>query len=115
MIRSLYNDIWDVRIHFDAQENLERKLCSSDVTFLNIYALMETQGYSLSDSLYYMENPGIEEQGLELIDSNVKLHLIKRQNEESMCRIVSRSRGGLIRLLAQLKPSIFSILVLGGF
>ena len=32
--------------------------------------------------MFYMETPG--EQGLELVDSNVKLQLIKRQNEESL-------------------------------
>ena len=80
---SLYEDIWNVRIHFDNNDLLERKLSSSDVTYLNMVALMETQGFSIDDSLmFYMETPG--EQGLELVDSNVKLQLIKRQNEESL-------------------------------
>ena len=53
------------------------------MTYLNMVALMETQGFSIDNSLlFYMETPG--EQGLELVDSNVKLQLIKRQNEESL-------------------------------
>ena len=46
---SLDDVVWDVRLHFDAQHNLDRKICSSEVTFLNLYALMHTQGYSFSD------------------------------------------------------------------
>lgn len=84
MICSLYDDIWEVRLHFDAQENLERKICSSYVTFLNIVALMETQGFTVYDSLYHIETPGLGEQGLELVASNAKLQMIKRQNEETM-------------------------------
>lgn len=72
-ICSLYDEIWDIRIHFDPQDNLERKLCNSDVTFLNLVVLIETQGYTMSDSMYYIKTPGIGEQDLELIDSNVKL------------------------------------------
>ena len=80
---SLYEDIWNVRIHFDNNDLLERKLSCSDVTYLNMVALMETQGFGIDDSLmFYMETPG--EQGLELVDSNVKLQLIKRQNEECL-------------------------------
>ena len=38
---SLYDDILDVRFHFDASEMFELKLCSSDVTYLNMIAVME--------------------------------------------------------------------------
>jgi len=39
---SLDEDIWQVRIHFDAREPLEMKLCGSDITYLNLVAVMET-------------------------------------------------------------------------
>lgn len=53
---SLYEDIWNVRIHFDNNDLLERKLSCSDVTYLNMVALMKTQGFSIDDSLlFYME------------------------------------------------------------
>jgi len=79
--------VWDVRIHFHAQHNLNRKICSSDVTFLNLYALMHTQGYSFSDELYHMKNLGRgeeREQGLELIDTNIKLQQLKKEYEHSL-------------------------------
>ena len=79
--------VWDVRIHFDAQHNLDRKICSLDVTFLNLYALMHTQGYSFFDELYHMKNLGRGEErehGLELIDTNIKLQQLKKEYEHSL-------------------------------
>ena len=51
-------------MHSDAQEPLERKLCNSDVTYLNLVALMETQGFSVYGCLYHIENPSLGEQVL---------------------------------------------------
>ena len=79
--------VWDVRIHFDAQHNLDRKICNSDVTYLNLYALMRTQGFNFSDELYHMGNTCIgvqREHALDLIDTNIKLQQIKKQNEDSL-------------------------------
>ncbi|KAE8782356.1 hypothetical protein D1007_44274 [Hordeum vulgare] len=39
----LNDDVWELRIHFDSQPNIDMKLCSSDVTFLNLYAVLQTQ------------------------------------------------------------------------
>ena len=78
---SVEEAIWDVRIHFDALHNLDRKICSSDVTFLNLYALLHTQGFTFSDELYHMENTCIgekREHGLDLIDTNIKLQQLKK-------------------------------------
>lgn len=84
---SVEEAIWDVRIQFDALHNLDRKICSSDVTFLNLYALLHTQGFTFSDELYHMENTCIGEQrehGLDLIDTNIKLQQIKKQHEHTL-------------------------------
>nr|XP_020196112.1 actin cytoskeleton-regulatory complex protein PAN1-like [Aegilops tauschii subsp. strangulata] len=77
-------DIWEVRMHSNAQEPLERKLCNSDVTYLNLVELRETQGFSVYDCLYHIENPSLGEKGLELVDSNAELQMIKRQNKETL-------------------------------
>ena len=84
---SLDDAVWDVRIHFDAHHNLDRKICNSDVTYLNLYALMRTQGFNFSDELYHMGNTCIgvqREHALDLIDTNIKLQQIKKQNEDSL-------------------------------
>ncbi|KAE8778526.1 hypothetical protein D1007_48546 [Hordeum vulgare] len=80
----LNEDIWEVRIYFDAQEPLERKLCTSDVNYLNTAALMETQGFSVYDSSCHIENPGLGEQGLEIVVSDAELQMIKRENKDTM-------------------------------
>ncbi|KAE8786858.1 hypothetical protein D1007_39317 [Hordeum vulgare] len=58
------------------------KLYSSDVTYLNIVALMETQGFVVYDLLCHIENPCLGEQGLLLVESNAQLQKIKRHYEE---------------------------------
>ncbi|KAE8803257.1 hypothetical protein D1007_20837 [Hordeum vulgare] len=83
----LNDDVWELRIHFDSQPNLDMKLCSSDVTFLNLYAVLQTQGFYLSDELYHMRNLGIgedREQGLDLIDTNMKLQELKKEYKHSL-------------------------------
>lgn len=72
----LDDTIWDVRIHFDVGHTLYRKICSSDVTFLNTYALLTVVGFNLNDELYHTKNTatgGEREHGLDLIDTNIKL------------------------------------------
>ena len=68
---------------------LELKLCSSDVTYLNIVAVMETQGFSVYDLLYHIENPTLGEKGLEMVESNADLQMIKRQMEESKSKVLN--------------------------
>ena len=61
----------------------ELKLCSSDVTYLNMIAVMETQGFSEYDLLFHIENPQLGEKGLEMVECNAELQLVKKQAEES--------------------------------
>lgn len=79
----MYDEILEVRIYFDPADRLELKLCSSVVTYLNIVEVMETQGFSVYDLLYHIENPDLGEKGLEMVESNAELQLIKRQIEDS--------------------------------
>ncbi|KAE8784992.1 hypothetical protein D1007_41349 [Hordeum vulgare] len=79
--------IWDVRIQFDLGHNLDRNICSSDATFLNIYALLTTLRFNFSDELYHMKNTDTgadTEHVLELIETNVKLQQLKKQYEDSL-------------------------------
>ncbi|KAE8791377.1 hypothetical protein D1007_34204 [Hordeum vulgare] len=78
--------IWDARIHFDAGHNLDMKICSSDVTFLNMYALLTVLGFNFNDELYHVKNTVVGadiKHGLELIDTNIKLQQLKKQYEDS--------------------------------
>ena len=81
---SLDEDIWQVRIHFDAREPLEMKLCGSDITYLNLVAVMETQGFNAYDCLFHIENPSLGEKGLDLVDSHAELQMIKRKIQDTL-------------------------------
>ena len=81
---SLDEDIWQARIHFDAREPLEMKLCGSDITYLNLVAVMETQGFNAYDCLYHIENPSLGEKGLDLVDSHAELQKIKRKIQDKL-------------------------------
>ena len=81
---SLDEDIWQVRIHFDAREPLEMKLCGSDITYLNLVAVMETQGFNAYDCLFHIENPSLGEKGLDLVDSHAELQMIKRKIQDKL-------------------------------
>ncbi|KAE8781607.1 hypothetical protein D1007_45132 [Hordeum vulgare] len=70
-------------IHFDVGEILEMKLRSLDVAYLNIVAVMETQGFTVYDLLYHIENSCLGEQGLQLVESNAQLQKIKRHYKEA--------------------------------
>ena len=66
---SLDDDIWDIRFHFVGLDNLERTLCQSDITVLNMLALIEEHGYGIRDSMYYVKEKGKGRSGMEVIES----------------------------------------------
>jgi hypothetical protein len=63
-------EIWDVRIHLDGVDNLERKIDRDDITYMNLVAMIETQGYSITDSMYCTQSDG----RVILVQSNAVIH-----------------------------------------
>jgi hypothetical protein len=55
-------------------DNYERTLGESDKTFRNLLAIIEEQGYGISDSMYYTKLIGARQAGMDLImsDGNVE-------------------------------------------
>ena len=82
---SLDDAIWDVRFNLDGKDNLERKLGRSDITFLNLLALIETEGYGICDSMYYVREEGIGSGGMELIDDMEKVNQMLAKYEDKHC------------------------------
>mgnify|MGYP005814616861 CR=1 FL=1 len=37
---------WDMRFHFQGCDNLERTLCESDITYINMLAIIGIEGYT---------------------------------------------------------------------
>jgi hypothetical protein len=55
---SLDDDIWEIRLNFSGEDNLERTLCCGDITPLNLLALVEGHGYGFGDKMYYVKEKG---------------------------------------------------------
>lgn len=69
----LDDDIWEVRFNFPGLDNLERSLSQSDITVLNLLALIEGHGYGIKDNMYYVKEIGQGQEGMEEIDSMSKV------------------------------------------
>ncbi|KAK1650008.1 hypothetical protein QYE76_067813 [Lolium multiflorum] len=70
----LDDDIWEIRFHFSGEDNLERTISSSDITVLNLLALVEQRGYGIRDYMYYVKERGKGKEGMEVVDSMAKVH-----------------------------------------
>ena len=69
----MFDDVWEVRLHFHDRDNLERTMCVSDITFYNLLALIETAGYGSKDYMYYVRDAGLGVAGLEEICDDDKV------------------------------------------
>ena len=63
-------------MHFHDRDNIERSMMMSDITFYNLVALIETEGYGFKDYMYYVRDPGLGIEGMEEIDDDDKLEEI---------------------------------------
>jgi hypothetical protein len=61
----LDGEFWDIRFYFSGEDNLKRTLRRSDITMLNLLALVEQCGYGIRDFMYYVKEKekGIREWG----------------------------------------------------
>ena len=74
MCSSLDSEVWDVRIHLDGVDNLERGVGHDDITYMNLVAMIETQEYNIRDSTYCNKVEGIGSEGMKLIENNAKIY-----------------------------------------
>ncbi|KAM0931773.1 hypothetical protein ACQ4PT_000073 [Festuca glaucescens] len=81
-------EIWELRIHLDGVDNLERKLGRDDITVMNLYALIETQGFSFSDSIYCRQG-----EGMVIIQNNDQIYELLQQYESTQVLNLSVKRG----------------------
>jgi hypothetical protein len=56
LLCSLDDEVWEIRFNFVGEDNLERTLCRSDVTVLNLFALIEVQGYGIRDLMHLQQD-----------------------------------------------------------
>jgi hypothetical protein len=89
----LDDEIWEVRFQLDGKDNLERKLGRSDITLLNLMALVETEGYGWGDSLYYVKEEGTCIAGMAPIDNMSAIEEMLVQYAEHECVSITVIKG----------------------
>ena len=67
------DDIWEIRFNFPGEDNLERTLCQSDITVMNLMALIEGHGYDYEDTMYFVKQKGTGFEGMELVTNMAKV------------------------------------------
>ncbi|KAM0911534.1 hypothetical protein ACQ4PT_013443 [Festuca glaucescens] len=81
----LDDEIWDVRLNLDGQDNLERSLCRSDITYMNLLALIEGEGYGINDCMYFVKEKDRGIAGMEVLDGMSKVEQMVQLYEEKKC------------------------------
>ena len=66
---SLEPELWDVRIHLDGLDNIERSIPRDDITYMNLVALIEEKGFSIRDQIFCRKLEGDE-----LVQNNAKIY-----------------------------------------
>ncbi|VAH09597.1 unnamed protein product [Triticum turgidum subsp. durum] len=84
---------WEVRFHFQGCDNLERRLYQSDITCLNMLAIIGMQGYDQSDSMYYVKEDGVGMSGMQLIRSDEDVEEMLELYEDKMCVTITVMKG----------------------
>ena len=75
----------------------------SDITYYNLVALMETEGYGFRDYMYYVRDPGLGIEGMEEIDDDDKLEEILDHIAEQNNKILNVT---IVRASAEKVPNI---------
>lgn len=77
------SDVWDLYFQFDGARFVHKRMKRCDIRYLNLLSVMEAEGYGITDSIYYVKHEGEGLNGLELIDSNIKVDEMVRKYEMS--------------------------------
>lgn len=89
----LDDEIWEVRLHFQVRDNLERKFSLPTINFLTLIASIELEGYGINDYMSYVKEEGKGLEGVEFRDSEEKVEEMfdPYLNEKIVNIIVSKS------------------------
>ncbi|KAM0834427.1 hypothetical protein ACQ4PT_063586 [Festuca glaucescens] len=89
----LDDEVWDVRFHLEGKHNLERQLGRSDITYMNLLALLEIEGYGRGDSMYYVREEGAGIARMALIKSMVNVEEMLDLYEAAECVSITVIKG----------------------
>jgi hypothetical protein len=77
------SEVWELYFQFDGAKFVHKRIHRSEIRYLKLLSVLEEEGYGMCDSLYYVKNEGEGLNGLELIDSNLKVEEMVRKYESS--------------------------------
>ena len=83
------SEVWDLYFQFDGTKFIQKKMCRSEIRYLNLLSIMEAEGYGFSDSMYFVKHEGEGLDGLELIDSHLKVEEMIRKYESSRAVVLT--------------------------
>ncbi|KAM0901932.1 hypothetical protein ACQ4PT_019635 [Festuca glaucescens] len=81
-------EIWDLRIHLDGVDNLERRLGRDDITLMNLHTLIETQGYSFTETMYCRKG-----EDMVMIENNAQIYELLDHFESTKVLNLTVKRG----------------------
>jgi hypothetical protein len=81
----LDDDVWDVRLHFEGPDNLERQIGELYITYMNQLSMIELKGYRITNSMYHVKEKRKGFAGLELIDGMGKVVQMVERCHEHKC------------------------------
>ena len=81
--------MWDLYIQFDGTKFVQKRMCRSEIRYLNLLSIMESEGYGFSDSMYFVKHEGEGLNGLELIDSHLKVEEMIRKYESTRAVVLT--------------------------
>ena len=68
---------------------MQKRMSRSEIRYLNLLSIMESEGYGINDSIYFVKHEGEGLNGLELIDSHLKVEEMIRKYEHSKAVILT--------------------------
>jgi hypothetical protein len=81
-------EVWEVIIHLDGLDNLERRIARDDIIVMNLYAMIETHGFGFSDSMYCRQG-----EDMVLMQNNDQIYHLLEHFESTQVLTLSVKRG----------------------
>jgi hypothetical protein len=80
----------------------------SDIRYLNLLSVIEKEEYGMCDSMYYVKDEGEGLNGLDLIDSNLKMEEMVRKYERArkLVLTVMRDKRKQAIIVSPVKPHV---------
>jgi hypothetical protein len=67
------SEVWELYFQFDGAKFVQKRIHRSEIRYMKLLSVLEEEGYGMCDSFYYVKSEGEGLNGLELIDSNLKV------------------------------------------